>query len=69
MTTTWDVEYERMIDHVVRRVAARFGDRLDAELVVKIVQRTAVRFESARIRDFVPVLVEREAVEELRTLE
>jgi hypothetical protein len=55
---------ERAIGQVRERLQAMFGERSSAD-VAGIVDRVALGFVSARIRDYVPLLVERISRDEL----
>ena len=58
-------EEARAVDQVVDRLAARFPD-VSRDRVAAIVGEEHLELEGNPIRDFVPVLVEREARERLR---
>lgn len=65
MTTTRQKALEeRAINQVSERLRSRFSDRSRAD-VDSVVQTTARRFATARIRDFIPLLVERMSRDEL----
>lgn len=53
------------IDDLVDRLRRRFPDA-PADLVAEIIARAHKEFDEAKIRDFVPVLVEHAAVNQLR---
>jgi hypothetical protein len=55
---------EQAIGEVRERLRARFSERNPAE-VTGVVDRVAQGFTTARIRDFIPVLVERISRDEL----
>lgn len=55
-----------MIDQVTKRVQEKFPQSTDQD-VRDLVTRAHHRFDASTIRDFVPVLVEREVLEEIRT--
>jgi hypothetical protein len=55
---------ERAIGQVRQRLQARFSERSRTD-VAEIVDRVALGFVSARIRDYVPLLVERVSRDEL----
>ncbi|MCW2817463.1 MAG: hypothetical protein JWR42_250 [Marmoricola sp.] len=55
----------RSIDEVTERVMAKFPAQRSAS-VRDLVARAHGQYAQSRIRDFVPVLVEREVVEHLR---
>lgn len=55
---------EQAIGRVRDRLAARFSERNPAE-VGGVVDRVVQRFGGARIRDYIPVLVERISRDEL----
>lgn len=56
---------DRNLEHVVDRLAARFPS-LSADHVRHVVDVERRRLENGTVRDFVPVLVEHAAMEELR---
>lgn len=65
MSVETRAEADRSIDEVTDRVLAKFpGQPVDS--VRTLVVRTHGQYAQSRIRDFVPVLVEREVVDELR---
>ena len=73
MTTTW--EPERLVlqpavadevEAVERRLAVEFGASVPPEVVHRCVADVARRFEDSRVRQYVPVLVERIARRWLR---
>lgn len=51
---------EQAVADVIERLATRFP-HLPKERVAEVVTATSAQFASAKVRDFVPVLVEREA--------
>lgn len=53
------------LDDIVSRVAERFPT-VDRERVESVVDDEAAQLEDARVRDYIPVLVEHEAVDRLR---
>ncbi|TQJ30310.1 three-helix bundle dimerization domain-containing protein [Microbacterium sp. SLBN-146] len=53
------------LDSVVSRVSDRFPT-VDRERVESVVDDEAAQLEDARVRDYIPVLVEHEAVDRLR---
>lgn len=55
----------RAIDEVVERLAARFPD-IPSTTVREVVEAQLAQFTGSTVRDFVPVLVEHEALELLR---
>jgi hypothetical protein len=55
---------EQAIGHVRDRLRTRFSERSPAE-VAGVVEKVTQRFATARIRDYVPVLVERISRDEL----
>jgi hypothetical protein len=58
-------EERRVIQGLVQRLVERFP-HVPADTVSQIVVETHARFADARFRDFVPVLVEHDAVDRLR---
>jgi hypothetical protein len=60
-------EEPALIEEVKHRLARRYAE-FAPEHVAAIVQDAHARFDRSRVRDFVPLLVERRAGEELSTL-
>lgn len=59
---------ERALIHdIERRLADKYA-ALPVDHVAAVVQRVYARFDSSRVRDFIPLLVERRADEELEEL-
>jgi hypothetical protein len=56
---------DRSIDEVTERVLAKFPSQSSSS-VRELVTKTHGQYAQSRIRDFVPVLVEREVVDHLR---
>ncbi|WP_171013220.1 hypothetical protein [Microbacterium sp. 2FI] len=54
------------MDQVAERLATRFP-AIDAEAISTIVREAYAAFADAHVRDFIPVLVEREAKTRLQT--
>jgi hypothetical protein len=52
----------RAIDDVVDRIATRFPD-LTKDLIRDQVEALLSRFDDSTIRDFVPILIERETID------
>jgi hypothetical protein len=59
-------EERAQIDAVERRLAQKFAD-LPHDHVAGVVQHAHARFNQSTVRDYVPLLVERRAREELST--
>lgn len=57
-------EEQRALAHVVDRLGRRYP-RLSSELVIATVAEIEATLSDARIRDYVPLLVEREAIDVL----
>jgi len=55
---------EALIDEVQHRLARKY-DQVPPDDVAAVVRRARARFEGCRVRDFVPLLVERRAGQEL----
>lgn len=55
------------IQHVVDRLTARYPE-VPADTVQTVVRRAVDRFDGSRIRDFVPLFVERLSRQELSTI-
>lgn len=60
-------EEERLIAHAVTRLSAKFPS-VPAADVTRIVASARAHFDGHRVRDFVPLLVERIAGEKLSSL-
>lgn len=60
-------EETRAIGQLIERLVMRFP-QVAAETVQEVVEGAHVQFGGARIRSFVPLLVEHDAVTRLRTL-
>lgn len=64
----WVPQEERvLIGEVEQRLARKYTD-LPHDHIVAVVQHAYLRFRSSRVRDFIPLLVERRAGEELEEL-
>lgn len=59
-----EIDERVMVEQVERRLADRHTD-IPAERITAIVQGAYAQFEHSRIRDFVPLFVERRARAEL----
>jgi hypothetical protein len=53
------------IDAVIHRIAARYPD-IDRSRIESLVSDSTHRLDGARVRDFIPVLVEHDVMEQLR---
>lgn len=62
--TTLEAE-ARVLDHVRERLSGRFP-QVPAQTVSEVVDATYHSFDDARVRDFLEILVERDAAEALR---
>jgi hypothetical protein len=60
-----DTSSRQHIDLVVDALAARVDPFVDHETLTAVVEADFKRYESARIKDFVPVLVERDVRQRL----
>jgi hypothetical protein len=60
-------EERALIDAVEHRLAQRY-EQFPRHHVAAVVQQTYARFNQSRVRDFIPLLVERRASEELTRL-
>ena len=60
-------EEQALIHDVERRLADKYT-ALPGDHITAVVQRAYARFHSSRVRDFIPLLVERRADEELEEL-
>ncbi len=58
---------DEAIEHVVDRLTEKF-DTVPADVVASTVHETHETFDDARVRDYVPVIVEHDARERLRTV-
>lgn len=56
--------HEKALAEVVRRLSMRFAD-VQPDVVAGAVARAADQLQAARIREFVPVLVEKQAYDEV----
>lgn len=56
-----------LIDDIERRLAEEYS-AFSADYVAAVVKHVYARFDSSRVRGFIPLLVERRAAEELRSL-
>lgn len=59
-----DISERQLIDEVERRLIQKYAG-LPPDQVLSAVQQAHARFEQSPIRDFVPLLVERRAGQEL----
>lgn len=59
------IEEEKHIDEVVARLGRRYPG-VDAITISNVVHDAWTHFESARVREFVPLLVERNASQALK---
>lgn len=66
MATSEESEEARVLEHVRDRLSSRFP-QVPAQRVSDVVARTYHDFDGARIRDFVEILVERDAAALLRS--
>jgi hypothetical protein len=60
-----DTQSRQHIEQVVDALAARVDPAVDHDTLTAVVEADFKRYESARIKDFVPVLVERDIRERL----
>jgi hypothetical protein len=60
-----DVDQDAQKQFVMRTLETRFGDRVDHDVLEAVVDADFARFEHAPIRDFVPVLVEKDVRERI----
>jgi hypothetical protein len=58
------ISEQTMVEEVERRLAGKYAD-VPAERISTVVRRAYAQFEHSRIRDFVPLFVERRARAEL----
>jgi flagellar motor switch protein FliM len=63
-TSDTEVEQVRVLTQVSERLSSRFPD-IPAQRVTAAVERSYHAFDQARVRDFVEILTERDATEEL----
>jgi hypothetical protein len=61
-------EREALVRKQVTRLADEFQGHVSVEIVAEQVQESLVSLEDARIKDFIPIFVERIARERLRAL-
>ena len=57
---------DRAFDEVVGRIAAKLPN-LSTDLIRAEVEAQLAKFDASAVRDFIPVLVEHEVLERLRT--
>jgi len=62
------IEFERELVEMTRRLIARFDDWISPSVVAATVRQCADRLTGARVAEFVPLLTERHATEQLRSL-
>ena len=60
-----DVDETRSMDELVRRLSDRFPDASSEDLHSRV-RKIHEEYAGSRVRDFVPVLVEREVADQLR---
>ena len=60
-----DEAEEQRVTQTIRRLRERFGGAVEPELLEARVRAFFTRFEGAQVREFVPILVEREVRKEL----
>ena len=60
-------EEERLIAHAVTRLSAKYPS-VPADVVAQVMASAHAHFDGHRVRDFVPLLVERMAGEKLSSL-
>ena len=56
----------RVVDDIVGSLHVSFGGAVDIETITEAVERELTRYADAPIRDFVPLLVERDVRAHLR---
>jgi hypothetical protein len=62
------LDIEAAVVDVTRRLVARFSPPLPASVVDRTVRACAARWQDVRLKEFVPLFVERRSVEHLRRL-
>ena len=55
-------DFERELQQLIARLAARFSDELDPADIEFVVRGVARQFESATVMQFLPILVERRSI-------
>lgn len=65
MTATQEAD---RLDLVETLLVRRFGDRLPVETIRAEVRSGMTRYRDARVRTFIPVLLQREVTDRLRSL-
>jgi hypothetical protein len=60
------LDVEVALAEVARRLTARFSPQVPASVVSSTVRAVAERWQDAPVREFVPLLVERRSIEQLR---
>lgn len=63
-----EISEQLLIAEVERRLTSKYAQMISPDQISTAVQKAWARFEHSRIRDFVPLLVERRARAELAKL-
>ena len=63
-----EISEQLLIAEVERRLTSKYAQMISPDQISTAVQKARARFEHSRIRDFVPLLVERRARAELAKL-
>ena len=63
-----ELSEQTIMDHVVVRLAQRYP-ALPEATIVEVVRQNHARFDSRRVRDYIPLFVERGATEQLARLD
>jgi hypothetical protein len=67
-TAGFQLDVEAAVADVTRRLTGRFSPQVPESVVAATVRECATRWQEARVTDFVPLLVERRSMEQLRRL-
>jgi hypothetical protein len=60
------LEINADLQNVAHQIHAEFADRLDRQEVDECLMRVAAHFDDAKVRAFVPLLVQRDVSDQLR---
>lgn len=63
-----EISEQLLITEIEQRLTSKYARRISPDQISAAVQQARARFEHSRIRDFVPLLVERRAHAELAKL-
>jgi hypothetical protein len=66
--TELDLRGREQFAEVVKHLDGRFGSELDHDTVERTVRSTWAQYSAAKIRNFIPMLVEKDSYDTLRLL-